>query len=290
VRTFKCNRREPARAERKRVDADPVAMVFWGRRRRVAMHDNSAEVAAVLQELVAYPNQVVLNLAFERHARPDTGMGEKVAADAEAGFQAPVELQVILRQQLTEDRVCLEQPGPAQKKSVLDNVRRHAIGKERGIATIINPTQPRAWFIQEGQQHVLVVSFQEDRREARWQPAYQPVHYTCRVWAAIDIVAEKNEQRFSRAACFGVAFYEVQEAVQQVHPAMNIPHGVNALAIRHTGTPVLASFDGQYNYSRIGVLPPMQQKRLAAKFRRFYRSVIGNMKWQRAIASCSEMF
>jgi hypothetical protein len=71
---------------------------------------------------------------------------------------------------------------------------------------------------------------------------------------------------------------------------MNVAHGIDARPVRYTGAPVPADFGGQYGLSRIGVLPQSQQKRIMAKFRRFFRSVVGDMKWRHAIASRSEMF
>ena len=77
---FQHNAGQFAAEYRPGVDGDAV-MAHDGRfHRRVAMHDNRAEIGLGIQERLAGPQQIVAGLALQGKARPDSGMDEGIAA------------------------------------------------------------------------------------------------------------------------------------------------------------------------------------------------------------------
>ncbi len=60
------------------VDVDPVGQDLRRFGRSVAVHHDLAEIGAARKKLVAYPQQVLLGLALQRHAGANTGMAQEV--------------------------------------------------------------------------------------------------------------------------------------------------------------------------------------------------------------------
>jgi hypothetical protein len=253
ARAFKHNRCELSCPERQGVDADPVVKIFGSVRRSVAMNDNGTEIAWMAEEAIAYPNQVVLRLGAQCDTRSHAGMSKKVAARVEAALQAPVEKQVILRKQSAKGRIRRHQPVAPREKCALDNAMLNTVRQQRFIASVVKPIYASGRFVKEGQKHGLVVSRQAEPRKTRRQAANQTAYHALGIAAAIDIVAKKNQLRASRATRFAVALDEVEKPVQKVEPAMNVPHGVNADALRHTGVRPRAGFDNHYGLFCKGV-------------------------------------
>ena len=73
------------------VDADAVAPDLRPRARRVAVHHHGAEIGRGREERLADPKLVVAGLLRERHAGPQAGMDEEVAAERVAQGEAAQE-------------------------------------------------------------------------------------------------------------------------------------------------------------------------------------------------------
>jgi hypothetical protein len=91
-RSLKNEARQPSGKHRTGVDVDAVAehlrVINW----RVPMHDGASVIHRRLKELFPYPDQIVLNLMFQRNARSDASMDEQVVA-------APISISKTLKEQ-----------------------------------------------------------------------------------------------------------------------------------------------------------------------------------------------
>src|SRR5206468_7344528 len=87
-----------------RVDADPVRPLLDGLGDGVAMDDDEAVIAVIVEERFADPPQVGLALLVELDARPNAGMDEQIVAEAAAVGEALKELDVRPRDRGANDR------------------------------------------------------------------------------------------------------------------------------------------------------------------------------------------
>ena len=63
------------------VNSDSIGTNLWGDRRRVTVHDKFSVLRLTEQERVSDIQKIIAILAIEGHARPYSGMTEKVIAD-----------------------------------------------------------------------------------------------------------------------------------------------------------------------------------------------------------------
>src|SRR5688500_13008371 len=66
------------------IEGDPVGMLLRPLDDGVAVDDDDAMVAPVVEEAFADPAEVATDLLVERHAGADPGMDEQIIAEAEA--------------------------------------------------------------------------------------------------------------------------------------------------------------------------------------------------------------
>src|SRR5262249_51830164 len=65
-----------------RVDSDPIEANLWDYRRRVAVHDKLSGLSLAGQKHISDGQEIIAILAIEWHARPHSGMAEKVITDS----------------------------------------------------------------------------------------------------------------------------------------------------------------------------------------------------------------
>ena len=78
-----------------RIEPDAPGIPVGPRDRCVPVDDNGPETAAVVQEVFAYPEEVVLALRGEREARPDASVNEDVIPDTDGKFEALQEMEML---------------------------------------------------------------------------------------------------------------------------------------------------------------------------------------------------
>src|SRR5580704_1238843 len=171
--------------------------------RRMAVHDQTAVVAAMGQERLPDPQQVEVVLRLERRAGIDAGMDEKAPAVVIAQGQRAQPIEVGARQ--------------------LARLR-DTIAFERRQAALRQPQPHRAAAVDGRERHRFVVSHQ--RHDALAMTRFQidqTIDDAARLRSAIDVVADKYECRRPAA---GVHFATQQEAAQLVQTAVNIADGI----------------------------------------------------------------
>src|SRR5688500_15519882 len=84
------------------IDVDAVAADLRMHHRCVTVHDGASVIRCRLQELVAKPDQIVLQLCLKRNAWPDSGMDEQIVAASIKIFQTLEEENVRSRQRLAK--------------------------------------------------------------------------------------------------------------------------------------------------------------------------------------------
>src|SRR5262249_31631030 len=85
---------EPPRHEGTGVDIDAVRQNLWVRNRRMAVHDDFAEIDPACQEGLADPEEVLILLLLERHPRTYTGVADVVLANGERAPQRGEEIEM----------------------------------------------------------------------------------------------------------------------------------------------------------------------------------------------------
>src|SRR5262249_17525015 len=149
------------------------------RKRRMPVDDVLPVVALIGQKGLANPQEHVLLLLLEWDARLDTRMDEEAPAiaDCEGKTLEPRKMLVRKRVRMVD-----------------------AVAVERFMAPILEP-QHLVPALGSADHHLLVVSTQANTllRRGRLQPDQQ-LHDGSAFWAAIDIVTDKDEVGFARAA------------------------------------------------------------------------------------------
>ena len=109
-------------------------------------------------------------------------------------------------------------------------VRIHAIASRAFGAAELQPVrQDLALAGQDAQQHLLMISPQEDRRHAFRAIGAQPLDHSSRFGAAIDQVAEEDDEGSLRAARRHIALDPGEQRIEQVKATVDVADRIGAI-------------------------------------------------------------
>ena len=201
------------------------------------MDDHEAMIGLVGQERIADPAQVGLALERQIDQRSDAGVDEQIVAEPHRVGKAGQEFPMGGR----ERRVQLGQRGGFAEAVERDRIEPVAAQALAAAELEPMPHQP-ALPGEQAQQHFLVIAGDERGLDARAGVGAQALDNLVRGRAAVDQVAEKDEQRAGWPARVIIAFDIGQQAVEQVDAAVDVADGIAAPASRRAGHPVLHRF------------------------------------------------
>lgn len=181
--------RQPVGGERASIDVDPVVAQLGLPDGRVAVHDDEAEVAVVLQELAPDAEQVGRRLIFELGAGLDASVHGEIGAQTRIETGLLVEAQMLMRQVLAK-----AVPDGLRRNGEGEQARRDAVGQESGEPADGSPLRQAVTPAEKIQKQLLVVAPEEG--SLNFAPTgNEPGNDSRRVRSPIDIVAQIHFQR-----------------------------------------------------------------------------------------------
>ncbi len=194
----------------------------------MAVHDDLAEIGTGEEELVADPQQVLHRLTIERNARLDPGMDEIEIAFDMTERELAQEREMTRRQPIAQLALSAREVAVARRR--LDTV-----GPQRRTAAIGEPGRSDLGIGEETQHAVLVVAEKMNALEAGDRAIDQPVDHLARALAAIDIVAEIDDDLARPRRRRGVVLDAPVDLAQEVGAAMDVADRVGSRALRDPG-------------------------------------------------------
>lgn len=211
-----------------RIDPDPASQLFDPFGDGVAVNNGYPMIPAVAEKRLADPAQIDRGLPVERDARPDSGMNEKVVAEAEAVAKLVEKALVGRRDPLPHFRErALGRQG--EKVHCID-----AIACQAFFAAEAKPLGKQLFFpVQQPKQHLFMVPRKNDRLETGERPGADPLDHFARLRPAVDQVAKKDKNGPDVPTPPPVIRLDLpKQAVQQVMAAVDVPDRIGPPAVR----------------------------------------------------------
>ena len=199
---------------------------------RVAVDDDDAMVAAVVEEALADPPEVAADLLVEGDSRADSGMDEQIVAEAEAVVHLVEEADVALRHladQPLHDRGRSRVQHPAGGEAVALGAFGAAIGQPVLDARIV--------AAEDAEEEFLVIALEEDVAGESGRARDEQVDDSAAVGTAVDEVAEEDQPGLGRPAPRIVLLDPGEQVDEEVEPAVDVADRIGAAARRAASAP-----------------------------------------------------
>ncbi len=202
------------------------------------MHNDSLKRLTIFQKLISDPQKIPFRLILERNARLHARMDEQVIPDPRAQMKGLEKLQMGGR---SESRQLLARPLPLLRTGPVARGT-YAVRDQCLHPSELGPSGSNPGILKKLQHRRLMVSFKEVRLKPRHVSRDEHIQDISRLKSPVDIVSQKNEDRFSgEAALADILIDDLEQAEQKVGPSMDIAHRVNPPPVgnrrRTTGRP-----------------------------------------------------
>ena len=190
-----------------------------------------AVVAAVVDELVPDPQQIVFLLASQRDPRPDPRVHEGVVSfdvgECEPFEEGPVRGRKDARERFVyrREQGCIPRSGR----------ERDAVAQQGRLSAHAEPLRGAAGAVEEGEQQGVMVSLEEHALEARRGKAEQEVDHLARLKPAIHVVSEEDQHPPFGGGALGVFPDLPEQAGERPELAVDVAYRVHARPGRDGG-------------------------------------------------------
>lgn len=188
--------RQNAASERAKINADAIGLLVRFTANAVAVDDDLAVIAEIVEKFLTDPAEIRKRLLFERNAGAYTGMNENIIANFNQIFATAEEIDMIRRHQRGEV------PGDVLKARALEILIVAPIAADRRIATDPHEITDAPYIARQCRKKAfLVIADQQAGIGKLVTQPHRALDDLRRFWAAIDQITQQDNRYVCLSTC-----------------------------------------------------------------------------------------